>query len=35
VEADPVGHGRAARQLAEEFFDSRRVLSDLLRQVGA
>jgi hypothetical protein len=34
VEGDPVGHGRAARQLAEEFFDSRRVLSDLLRQVG-
>jgi hypothetical protein len=35
VEADPVAHGRAARQLAEEFFDSRRVLGDLLRQAGA
>jgi hypothetical protein len=35
VEADPAAHARAARELAEEFFDSNRVLSDLLRQVGA
>jgi len=34
VESDPAGHARAARQLAEEFFDSDRVLTDLLRQVG-
>jgi hypothetical protein len=35
VEADQTGHARAARALAEEFFDSNRVLSDLLRQAGA
>jgi hypothetical protein len=34
VEADPAGHARAARGLAEEFFDSDRILSDLLRQAG-
>ena len=35
VAADPVRHGRAARRIAEEYFDARRVLGDLLRQVGA
>jgi hypothetical protein len=32
---DPVGQGRAARAIAEEFFDSRRVLNDLLTRLGA
>jgi hypothetical protein len=35
VASDPVGHGRAARAIAEEFFDSRLVLSDLLERIGA
>jgi hypothetical protein len=30
-----VGHGRAARAIAEEFFDSRLVLSDILERIGA
>jgi hypothetical protein len=34
VTADPQRHARAARRIAEEFFDSDRVLSDLLVQVG-
>lgn len=32
--AEPVRQGRAARRIAEEFFDSRRVLGDLLTRVG-
>jgi hypothetical protein len=34
VEADPVRAGRAARAIAEEYFDSDKVLSALLRQCG-
>lgn len=34
VEADPKMHARAARQIAEEHFDSNRVLGDLLEQLG-
>ena len=34
VEDDPAGHGRAARRLATEHFDSRRVLTDLLSALG-
>ena len=33
--ADPTRHARAAREVAAECFDARRVLADLLRQVGA
>jgi hypothetical protein len=32
---DPAGQGRAARAIAEEFFNSRRVLTDLLSRIGA
>src|SRR5206468_1137480 len=35
VAADAARHGRAARRVAEEFFDARRVLGNLLREVGA
>jgi len=35
VEADPAAHGRAARAVAEEFFDSRRVLDRMLDEMGA
>jgi hypothetical protein len=35
VAADPARHGRAAREIAEEFFDARRVLGRLLQEVGA
>jgi hypothetical protein len=35
VEANPIRHARAARALAYDFFDSNRVLSNLLQQVGA
>lgn len=35
VAADPHKHARAARVIAEQWFDSDRVLSDLLRDVGA
>ncbi len=35
LEAEPGRHARAARRIAEEFFDSRRVLSDLLTALGA
>jgi hypothetical protein len=34
VESDYLGHAHAARQIAEEFFDSRRVLSKLLATLG-
>lgn len=34
VAADPAGHARAARAIAEEHFASDRVLGDLLAQVG-
>jgi hypothetical protein len=35
VAADPIGHSRAARAIAEEFFDSDRVLGDLLDRLSA
>lgn len=35
VVAEPGRHARAARAVAEECFDSRRVLADMLAQVGA
>jgi hypothetical protein len=35
ADADPAGHGRAARVIAEEYFDSRLVLDDLLDRIGA
>ena len=35
VEEDPVAHARAARELAEEFFDSRHVLTRMLQEAGA
>jgi hypothetical protein len=35
VSVDPEAHGRAAREIAEECFDGRRVLGDLLQRVGA
>lgn len=34
VEADPEGHGRAARRIAETYFDAAKVLSGLLTAVG-
>ena len=34
VEDDPVRHGLAAREIAEQFFDSRSVLSAMLEQLG-
>ena len=34
AEADPIRAGRAARAIAEEFFDSDKVLTGLLRQCG-
>ncbi len=34
VEGDPAAHARAARALAEEHFDSRRVLTQMLRETG-
>lgn len=34
IEADPVGHSRAARRIAEEHFDARKVLGGLLRETG-
>jgi hypothetical protein len=33
IETDPAAHSRAAREVAEEFFDSRRVLGALLREM--
>jgi len=35
VQADPVRHRRAARAIAEEYFDSRRVLSRLIDEAAA
>lgn len=35
IERDPTGHGRAARALAEEHFDARKVLPRLLDALGA
>lgn len=35
IAAEPARHARAARQVAEEHFDSRRVLGRMLEQVGA
>lgn len=35
VEADPARHSRAARRVAEEHFDSARVLASLLAETGA
>jgi hypothetical protein len=35
VHAEPQRHARRARQIAEEFFDSKRVLADLLQRAGA
>jgi hypothetical protein len=35
IEVEPSRHARAARALAEEYFDSRRVLREFLDQVGA
>ena len=35
VMRDPMAHGRAARRVAEEYFDARQVLSALLRDSGA
>ena len=35
VIAEPQPHARQARQIAEEFFDSRRVLTDLLQAAEA
>jgi hypothetical protein len=35
VTADPEPHALAARAVAEEFFDSNRILSNMLKQVGA
>jgi hypothetical protein len=35
VAADPVRHARAARAVAEEYFDSDRVLGSLLARIGA
>jgi hypothetical protein len=35
VHAAPQRHATAARQIAQEFFDSNRVLSDLLQRAGA
>jgi hypothetical protein len=35
LEADPGAHARAAREVAEEFFDSRRVLSRMLCEMEA
>ncbi len=34
VEADPKAHSKAARAIAEEHFDSKRVLSEMLAQMG-
>lgn len=34
VEADPAAHGRAARQLAVDYFDAKLVLSRLLSDIG-
>ena len=33
IEAEPEYHARAARAVAQEYFDSRRVLTDLLEEV--
>ena len=35
VVADLPKHARAAREIAEQHFDSRRVLSDMIDQIGA
>lgn len=35
AESDPALHARAAREVAEEFFDSQRVLGRLLRDIDA
>ena len=35
VDADPVAHGRAARSLANDLFDGRKVMSDLLEAAGS
>ena len=34
VAADPAAHSRCARRIAEDCFDSRRVLTDLLESLG-
>jgi glycosyltransferase involved in cell wall biosynthesis len=34
VEADPARHGRAARELAEEYLDARKVLPRLLEELS-
>lgn len=34
VESDPKAHARAARALAEEYFDSKRVLREMLERMG-
>ncbi len=34
VEADPVGHGQAARDIAERHFDAQKVLSGMLEAMG-
>jgi hypothetical protein len=33
IEADPVGHGRAAREVAREYFGADRVLADLMEEL--
>jgi hypothetical protein len=35
IMSDPAGHAQSARAIAEEFFDARRVLGDLLTEVTA
>lgn len=35
VDASPISHGHAAREIAQEFFDSMRVLTSLLVRAGA
>jgi hypothetical protein len=35
INADYAGHSAAARKLAEEFFDARRVLEAMLERIGA
>jgi hypothetical protein len=34
MNSDYAGHSRAARTIAEEYFDSDKVLSELLKQIG-
>ena len=35
INADYAAHSRAARELAEEMFDARKVLADLIAKAGA